>query len=110
MIEKWSPIHLRAKLKELYWKDGSARGRGNGVLGGHAPLPVPAAAEAPRRAGAGHSHRRGEPDFFGTAYGQAVASTRASSSAMPEIAFDEHAAADRAGGRAMSMRERIGPM
>jgi predicted AAA+ superfamily ATPase len=70
VIEKWSPIHLRAKLMELYWKDNKPA---VGALAfwedtlRYLYLPRLKSREVLAevvRAGAA------SPDFFGTAYGQ----------------------------------------
>ena len=61
VITTWSPIHLRTKLKELYWKEEQARSRRDGLLGRHAALSLPAAPQGPRSPSAGHPQRRCQP-------------------------------------------------
>jgi uncharacterized protein len=70
VIEAWSPIHLRAKLKELYWKDGRAVVRAMEFWEHSvrylylARLKTRDVLAAAIRSGAGSK------DFFGTAEGQ----------------------------------------
>jgi predicted AAA+ superfamily ATPase len=70
VISTWSPIHLRTKLKELYWKDGqTAAGAGSFYEDTLRYLYMPrfkgrdVLAQAIRTGTA-------SKDFFGTAYGQ----------------------------------------
>ena len=69
VITTWSPIHLRTKLKELYWK-ADKPAIGAGVLGRYHALPLPAATE--KRGVLEQAIVKGAAsrDFFGTAYGQ----------------------------------------
>ncbi len=70
VITTWSPIHLRAKLKELYWKDGKAAA---GAMAfwedSHRYLFLP---RFKNRDPLTQAIRTGAAsrDFFGTAYGQ----------------------------------------
>lgn len=70
VIEAWSPIHLRAKLKELYWKDGKIS------MGAMAfwedslrYLYLPRLKSRDVLASVVRTGAA-SPDFFGTAYGQ----------------------------------------
>ena len=51
VIETWSPIHLRAKLKELLLERKQTGGQGDGVLGRHATLFVSTPPQVARGAG-----------------------------------------------------------
>ena len=70
VITTWSPIHLRTKLKELYWKDGKA------AVGAMAfwedTLRYLYLPRLKNRDSLGQAIRTGasSKDFFGTAYGQ----------------------------------------
>ena len=70
MIATWSPIHLRTKLKELYWKEGqSAAGAAAFFEDTLRYLYMPRLKNRDVLAQAiktGAASR----DFFGTAYGQ----------------------------------------
>lgn len=70
MIITWSPIHLRNKLKDLYWKADKVAGQSSGLLGRYPALSVYSAFERPRCARPSNRQRRATRDFFGTAYGQ----------------------------------------
>ena len=59
IITAWSPIHLRNKLKELYWKDGKVVVGAMALWEGHAALLVPPPAEEQQGVGTGHHQRRG---------------------------------------------------
>ena len=83
VIATWSPIHLRDQAEGTLLEGRQACRRRDDVLGRHAALPLPAALERSRRAGASHRQRCGTRDFFGTAYGQRATPLRDSSSAMP---------------------------
>lgn len=70
VITAWSPIHLRTKLKELYWKDGkTAAGAMAFWEDTHRYLYLP---RLKNRDSLSQAIRTGaaSKDFFGTAYGQ----------------------------------------
>ncbi|MDB5311961.1 MAG: hypothetical protein JWO38_6163 [Gemmataceae bacterium] len=70
VIEAWSPIHLRAKLKELYWKaDKLAVGAMAFWEDSQKYLYLPRLKDREVLASAIHSGATSR-DFFGTAYGQ----------------------------------------
>ena len=56
VIETWSPIHLRDEAEGTLLEGEQAGGQGDGVLGRHAAVPLPAAAQEPELA------RPGNPD------------------------------------------------
>lgn len=71
VITKWSPIHLRTKLKELYWKDGkSAVGAMVYRKDSLRYLYLSRLKDRDSLAQAIHAGAASR-DFFGTAYGQA---------------------------------------
>lgn len=70
VISAWSPIHLRNKMRELYWKDGAVATRAAAVwedMQRYLYLP-----RLKRRAVLAQVIEKGagSRDFFGTAYGQ----------------------------------------
>jgi predicted AAA+ superfamily ATPase len=70
VITAWSPIHLKAKLKEIYWKDGKATAGANAFWEDSLRyLYLPRLRD---REVLGQAIRSGAAsrDFFGTAYGE----------------------------------------
>src|SRR5438067_545508 len=70
VIDTWSPIHLRAKLKELYWKDG--RSTVGAMAFWEDTLRYLYLPRLKNRDSLSQAIRTGgvSKDFFGTAYGQ----------------------------------------
>jgi predicted AAA+ superfamily ATPase len=70
VITTWSPIHLRAKLKELYWKDGKAAA--GAMAFWEDSLRYLYLPRLKNRESLSQAIRTGasSTDFFGTAYGQ----------------------------------------
>jgi predicted AAA+ superfamily ATPase len=64
VIATWSPIHLRAKLKELYWKTDKPTVKAADFLERYASIPLPTALERSWCAGASHSQRRRNTRFL----------------------------------------------
>ena len=64
VIATWSPIHLRSKLKELYWKADKTADQGDRLLGGHASLLLSPTPERPRRAPTSDRKGRRDARFF----------------------------------------------
>ena len=70
VITAWSPIHLRAKLKELYWKDGKVAAGAMAIWEDtQRYLYLPRLRNRDVLSQAIHSGAASR-DFFGTAYGQ----------------------------------------
>jgi uncharacterized protein len=70
VITAWSPIHLKAKLKEIYWKDGKATAGANAFWEDSLRyLYLPRLKDRDVLAQAIRSGAASR-DFFGTAYGQ----------------------------------------
>jgi len=69
VITTWSPIHLRTRLQELYWK-ADKQLLEHWRFGRYPALPLPAATENPRVLEQAIVKGAASRDFFGTAYGQ----------------------------------------
>ena len=69
VITTWSPIHLRTKLKELYWKDGKSSA--SAMTFWEDTLRYLYLPRLKNKESLGQAIRTGagSPDFFGTAYG-----------------------------------------
>lgn len=89
VITTWSPIHLRTKLKELYWKNGPSAANAAGFLEDtlrylYMPrLKTRDVLAQAIRAGAATK------DFFGTAYGEANGKFEGFSFGGGDIVFDD---------------------
>ena len=99
VISTWSPIHLRTKLKELYWKeDQNAAGAAAFYEDTLRYLYMPrfknreVLAQAVRSGAASR-------DFFGTAYGQSGSTFDGFQLGSGNVIFDDTLAPDRAHGR-----------
>lgn len=89
VIATWSPIHLRAKLKELYWKNGQSAAKAAGFFEDtlrylYMPrLKTRDVLAQAIRAGAAST------DFFGTAYGEANGKFEGFSFGGGNVVFDD---------------------
>ena len=70
VISTWSPIHLRTKLKELYWKAEKPAIGAMAFWEDTLALPLPTAIESRSVLEQAIIKGAGSQDFFGTAYGQ----------------------------------------
>jgi uncharacterized protein len=89
VITAWSPIHLRTKLKELYWKNGQVAANAGAFFEDTLRyLYMPRLKSKEVLAQAIHAGAKAK-DFFGTAYGQADGKFEGFALGSGSVVFDD---------------------